>query len=640
MIVTLAGHVDHGKTAIVRALTGIDTDRLEEEKRRGLTIDLGFAYASFGGVRVGFVDVPGHHRFIHNMVAGVGRRQHALLVVAADDGVMPQTREHLQILNLLGLRSGVLALNKIDRATPERIREARRQLRALTTGSFLDGVPVVELSCQDGRGVAALKRHLADAAGRSAARAQAREFRLAIDRAFAVRGAGVVVTGTVAAGIAQPGDALALATGQPVRLRGLRVQGAPAERAAEGDRAALNLTGIDLDDVSRGDWIVAQEAASLTQGAAVALRVLDDFPRAVRHWSPVHAYVATSHAQGRIALLAGAPVAPGREAAVDIAFEQPLHLKAGDCVVLRDQDLGRTLGGGAVIEPHPPAGRRRAPQRLARLNAMRRRGPEPSPDDGQRPPPNSAHEREAAATLAALGRLGVIRTDAFRRDWNLTRAAAAAAMREARLAERGDRALDEAALARAERAIEAALASHHRGCGESQGMTLQEVATQADVALDAAEFAIESLRERNAVRARAGRFALADHTAQVPASLARLFEPLRALLDTTQPPSLGDLAKQLQRPLAQLEKDMRALAALGFCERVSANRFYLSERLEELAATAKRLHEAGPFTVRQFRDASGVGRNVVIEVLEHFDRRGFTRREGDLRRVAEGADGA
>ena len=216
MIVTLAGHVDHGKTSIVRTLTGVDTDRLEEEKRRGLTIDLGFAYADIHGQRVGFVDVPGHHRFIHNMVAGVAGRQFALLVVAADDGVMPQSREHLQILRLLGLRRGLVALNKVDRVDERRVSEVRHQVRDLGLGTFLEDAPILDLSCETGTGFTDLRQHLAEAAAKDPDREHDAPFRLAIDRAFTIRGSGVVVTGTVTAGSAAVGDRLVLAsTGCP-----------------------------------------------------------------------------------------------------------------------------------------------------------------------------------------------------------------------------------------------------------------------------------------------------------------------------------------------------------------------------------------------------------------------------------------
>ena len=621
MIVTLAGHVDHGKTSIVRALTGIDTDRLDEEKRRGLTIDLGFAYADFGGVRVGFVDVPGHHRFIHNMVAGVGRRQHALLVVAADDGVMPQTREHLQILALIGLAGGVVALNKIDRVAPARVAEVRTQIHALAADTFLGDAPVIEVACQDGRGIAALRHHLAGAAERHAVERAALRFRLAVDRAFSVRGAGVVVTGTVASGTARPGDVLAIAaSGSPTRLRGLRVQDAAAELAVEGDRAAMNLAGIDLAEVARGDWIVAPEAAGTTASAAVDLQVLQDFPRAVRHWAPVHAYVATSHTQARVALLEGSPVPPGGRALVDVVFDERIHLKAGDRLILRDQDLGRTLGGGVVIDPRTPAGRRRAGVRQARLAALR--------------------EADAATPLKQLARLDVIELTTFQADWNLTEAGAADAARRADVAQRGDRLMDGERLANLRQAVLDAIARHHATQPESQGMTPHALARALEASAAAVDWAIEDLVESEAIRSRSGHFALAGHVTEVPPNLAQLFERVRPLLDTTQPPSLGDLAKSLGRPLPHLEKDLRALAGLGFLTRVSANRYYLKERLLELVAVARRLHGDGPFSVRQFRDASGVGRNVVIEVLEHLDRHGVTRREGDLRQVVGDAERA
>ena len=621
MIVTLAGHVDHGKTSIVRALTGIDTDRLDEEKRRGLTIDLGFAYADFGGERVGFVDVPGHHRFIHNMVAGVGRRQHALLVVAADDGVMPQTREHLQILSLIGLTGGVVALNKIDRVAPARVAEVRSQIRTLAADTFLGDAPIIDVACPDGRGIPALRHHLAAAAERHAVERAALQFRLAVDRAFSVRGAGVVVTGTVAAGTARPGDALAIADGgRPTRLRGLRVQDAAAKLAVEGDRAAMNLAGIDLADVARGDWIVAPEAAGTTASAAVDLQVLQDFPRAVRHWAPVHAYVATSHTQARVALLEGSPVPPGGRALVDVVFDERIHLKAGDRLILRDQDLGRTLGGGVVIDPRAPTGRRRAGGRQARLAALR--------------------GADAAAALKQLARLDVVTLTTFQADWNLTAVGAADAARRAGLAQRGDLLMDGERLANLRQALLDAIARHHATQPESQGMTPHALARALGASAAAVDWAIEDLVESEAIRSRSGHFALAGHVTEVPPNLAQLFERVRPLLDTTQPPSLGDLAKSLGRPLPHLEKDLRALAGLGFLTRVSANRHYLKERLLELVAVARRLHTDGPFSVRQFRDASGVGRNVVIEVLEHLDRQGVTRREGDLRQVVGDAERA
>ena len=612
MIVTLAGHVDHGKTAVVRALTGVDTDRLTEEQRRGLTIDLGFAYADFGGVRIGFVDVPGHRRFIHNMVAGVARNQYALLVVAADDGVMPQTVEHLQILKLLGLHQGIVALNKIDRSEPDHIAAVRDDIRTLTADSFLRDTEIVEVSCSDGRGIDALRSHLQQAGQAYATAVEDRAFRLAVDRAFSLRGVGLVATGTVVSGATQVDDHLAIAaTGQPLRVRGLFVQDTPAERAVEGDRVALNITGARLENVSRGDWIVAESTAGTTRHATLELEVVDDFPRAVRHWAPVHVYVATSHNQGRISLLDASPIKPGATAAADVVLQEPAHIKVGDRLILRDQDLDRTLGGGTVIDVEAPHGRRRTHDRLERIDALRR--------------------ASTGDALAALARRDAVHANTFQSNWNLTANAMNALVQQLRLITRGDHIVHPELARETQRAVAHALAKHHEAERESSGMSLEALSATLSASTTITRIAIGNLTESGEVRARSGSYALAEHSAEIPQALASLFDRIERLLDSPQPPSLGDLAKRLRTPLPALERDMRALAAIGLCQRISPNRYFLNARLRAMADIAVDLPEN--FTVRQFRDASGMGRNVVIEVLEHFDRKGFTRRGGDTRSV-------
>lgn len=610
MIVTLAGHVDHGKTSIVRTLTGVDTDRLAEEKRRGLTIDLGFAYADIHGQRVGFVDVPGHHRFIHNMVAGVAGRQFALLVVAADDGVMPQSREHLQILRLLGLRRGLVAVNKVDRVDEHRVAEVRHQVRDLGLGTFLDDAPIIELSCETGTGFADLRQHIAEAAVTDPDREQDAPFRLAIDRAFTIRGSGVVVTGTVTAGCAAVGDRLVLAAGgAPARVRGLHVQDESAASTAAGDRAAINLAGVAVDEVMRGDWLLDPDVRDPQTAFAAVLSVVDDFPRPVKHNVSVHVYHATSHAHGRLLLLDSAPVRAGNDAHVDVLCETPLHVKVGDRVVLRDQDLGRTLGGGRVIDLGVPRTRRRSEPRRARLRGL-------DPDD-------------PARSLARLAALEPVDGDAFARRWN-ARVDHVDDLAERQGLERIDgHWLAPALVATARQHIEAALSAHHEAQPDSEGMTLESLAGRDP----ARRLVLAQLVEDGTVRAGNGLYADAAHRATLPDDVDRLFGSVEELLDSVQPPSLGDLAKRLKRPFAPFEQEMRALPAFGLAVRISPTRYYLPERLLELADVAANLHRAGPFTVRQFRDATGVGRNVVIEVLEHFDAKGFTRRQGDTRAV-------
>ena len=614
MIVTLAGHVDHGKTSIVRALTGVDTDRLAEEKRRGLTIDLGFAYTDLGGRRVGFVDVPGHHRFVHNMVAGIAGRQYALLVVAADDGVMPQSREHLAILRLLGLRSGVVAVTKIDRVSPERVGEVRNKIRALTAGTFLGDAQIIALSCETEAGIGDLRTHLEQVATTSVTRHDDRPFRFPIDRAFTVRGSGVVVTGTVVSGSARLDDRLVLASsGDPLRVRGLHVQDEPSTTAEVGDRAAVNVAGAGIDDVRRGDWLLDPAMREPAPRFAVRLAVLDDFPRAVKHNAPVHVYHATSHTQGRILLIEGTPIEPGANAIVDLACEEPLHVKVGDRIVVRDHDLGCTLGGGPVVDLVVPANRRRSPGRRKRIAA--------------------AEPEDPIVALAALSQLEPLRATAFARHWNLAPRRLDEVIEQLNLAAVEGHLLHPDLLNATTRTIREKLADHHRRHPDSPGLTAEEICSGDTTERHTGRLALAWLVEHGSLRVESGRYADAKHQAAIPANVTRLFEDVRTLLDSVQPPSLGDLAKRLGRPFPVFEREMRALTAFNLAVRVSDTRYFLPDRLLELAELAKRLNARAPFTVRQFRDASGVGRNVVIEVLEYFDGRGFTQRIGDTRRV-------
>ena len=614
MIVTLAGHVDHGKTSIVRALTGVDTDRLAEEKRRGLTIDLGFAYTDLGGRRVGFVDVPGHHRFVHNMVAGIAGHQYALLVVAADDGVMPQSREHLAILRLLGLTGGVVALTKIDRVTPQRTEEVQDQVRALTTGTFLDGAQILALSCETGSGVDDLRQHLERAATAWQTPADDRPFRLAVDRAFTVRGSGVVVTGTVVSGTAKLDDRLVMAsTGNPVRIRGLHVQDEPSTTAATGDRAAINIAGSGVADVQRGDWLLDPAMREPASRFAVHLAVLEDFPRALKHNAPVHIYHATSHTQARVLLIEGAPVEPGDTAAVDLACQEPLHVKVGDRVVLRDHDLGCTLGGGWVVDLAVSDIRRRSSMRKQRLAAT-------TPDD-------------PVATLDGLSRHAPVHATEFARHWNLAPRRLAGIAKDLNLANLEGNLLHPDLFRATTSATGQKLADHHRQTPDSPGLTADEICTGNATERLAQRLTLASLVESGSLHLESGRYADAKHQAAIPADVTHLFNEVRVLLDSTQPPSLGDLAKRFGRPFPAFEREMRALPAFNLAVRISDTRYFLPDRLLELAKLAGQLDARAPFTVRQFRDAAGMGRNVVIEVLEYFDGKGFTQRVGDTRRV-------
>ena len=376
MIIATAGHIDHGKTALIKALTGVDADRLPEEKKRGITVDLGFAYSRDAhGRSLGFVDVPGHERLVRTMLAGATGVDFVILVVAADDGIMPQTREHLAILDLLGISRGVVALTKIDKVAPERVGAVMAEVHALLAGSPLAEAAILPLSAHSGDGMDALTAALAEAAADTCSREGSGRFRLAIDRAFTLAGTGLVVTGTVHAGRVAAGDRLLLAPrGREIRVRGLRAQNEVAEAGNVGQRCALNIAGprVEKADIARGDWICDAAIAAPTSRADVRLRVLPSEARPLRHWMPVHVHIGSADISGRVVLLEGGSLAPGESALGQLVLDQPDGRAAGDRFVLRDQSAQRTIGGGRVIDPRPPLRNARRPERLGFLRASTR----------------------------------------------------------------------------------------------------------------------------------------------------------------------------------------------------------------------------------------------------------------------------
>ena len=619
MIVTLAGHVDHGKTSLVKALTGVDTDRLLEEQRRGLTIDLGFAYLERDATVLGFVDVPGHQRFIHNMVAGIASMQFALLVVAADDGPMPQSREHLQILELTGVRHGVIALTKIDRVDESRIQDATRQVRAMVSGSFLEAAAILPTSAETGAGIDALANELWSASSSQSATTPTRQMRLAIDRSFNVQGSGVVVTGTVHAGqLTKDQELSVFPNGKKVRVRGLRVQNQTADRATQGDRTAVNLAGIGLEDVTRGCWLTEGQCRS-GHNFVVDLRVVKDFPRNVRHWSPVHVYHATTHSTGRLALLASGQLLPGSRQEVEIITDEPLCAKHGDHVLLRDQSLDVTLGGGRILTDLPPGRlRRRAPRRLAPVAAFRK-----------------DHPREILQHLLELGPADLAQ---FQDTLSLTHDELAALLDDLPLKRHGNLVINQS-MWDAWRdevldAIERYLADHPNQPGIKLNQLPSDIPDVYRLDL------LSELVSEKLVVQTAGAYHLPTHEASLSEQEQQLLDRLQPVIDVLQAPSIGDLSKILNTPIPKLDAGLKALANRGVLTRISDKRYYLPTHLETLADQAVTLANQAPFTVREFRDAAGIGRNVAIEVLEFFDRKGFTRRSGDTRSVlATGALG-
>ncbi len=623
MIVTLAGHVDHGKTSLVKALTGVDTDRLEEEKRRGLTIDLGFAYTDLDNQRIGFVDVPGHHRFVHNMVAGVAAHQLGLIVVAADDGVMPQTLEHVQILKLIGVERALFALTKIDRCAAERIDTVRKDLTELARAHGLNNAQIIETSVVSGAGIDALREALGKAARDQPNIHTEGAFRLAIDRAFLIRGSGLVVTGTVHSGTVRLGDELRVApAGHHVRVRSLHVQDAETDVAQPGDRCAVNITGIERTDVERGHWLVADEAFAPAHSAVIQLSILDDFPRAVKHWLPVHAYLATGHTAGHVALLESPPLRANDIALVEIEFENALHPKYGDRIVLRDHARERTIGGGPVVDIAPARAGRRKPARLRQLHDQLDNSP-----------------RDALTALLSSTDQGMD-LEGFRLLRNLSRSSMADLVADQDIAH-----IDRAGRIHAyagqdwrgwQDHVTERIEAYHKTAPHSPGLTTEQLHKVTSVPGTILSDLLEGLQAEGRVRQSGGYYQAASFQARLPEAEERQLRQFEQLLaEGEQPPSLGDMAKRIGGSLRSLQSAAREFAKSGRIVVVSDTRIFLPQQIRGYATTAEQLQSDNPegFSVRQFRDATGIGRNLAIEVLEYFDARGYTRRYDDKRRI-------
>jgi len=612
MIVTLAGHVDHGKSALVHALTGTKTDRLAEEKRRGLTLDLGFAYTNAGDNRLGFVDVPGHHRFIHNMVAGVASEQFALLVVAADDGVMPQTREHLDILRTLALSRGCIALTKIDLVEPERVKEVEAELEALTENTFLEAAPIFPCTALDADTLNRLRAHLHAAAGQPTQSNQ-EPFRLAIDRSFTLSGAGCVVTGTVHGGEVQVGDNLVLGIdAKPVRVRSLRVQNEEADKASNGDRAAINIAGIDHQQVERGDWLVSAIAHNTSRNVVIDLQLLHD--TTLKNWGRVHVHAATSHRIGRIALLGDDHSSPRL---AELVLDEPIQAKHGDRIVLRDYARQATLGGGAVVFAGPEPARRRHPEHLARMACYR--------------------TSDAKTALAELLASGPTELAGWRRTYLLTDEAAekiSNSLNAVVLTTQPELSALKSSYEQCRTDVLAAVtATPTTSNDDLNGPTLKELTATLGQPISLVRAAATELVQKQQLQNLRGRYRLPNVANQLNEQLQQLLDKCTPLIDAEHPASVGDLSKQLGIPLGSLNKGLTQIAKARALVRIGDKRFALPKQVQRWADIAETLANQAPFGVKDFRDQSGLGRNMSIDVLEFMDSKGYTRRNGDTRSV-------
>ena len=634
MIIGTAGHIDHGKTTLVKALTGIDTDRLKEEKARGITIDLGFAYkpAADGSV-LGFVDVPGHEKLVRNMLAGATGIDHVLLVVAADDGPMPQTREHLAILDLLGLADGVVALTKSDLVSPERLVEAVAEVRALLAQTLLRDADIVPVSAVTGLGLERLERHLAEAAAHLKPDRAPGHFRLAIDRSFSLAGIGTVVTGTAVAGQVAVGDRLVTAPGgKPVRVRGIHAQNREAEGGVAGQRLALHLAGVEKSDVGRGDWIVAEPLHAPTQRLDARLHVLAAEVGSLAHWTPVHLHLGAVEVGARVVLLEGAPIAPGSDALVQLELDRPIGALRGDRYILRDQSALRTIGGGRVIDAFAPLARRRKSQRLGVLHAL-----------------EQAEPADALRGLLALEPPGGVELGPFMTLWNLLPEAQQALLQAVphRAVDDGTRRLAFAPgqLERLTSRIGETLGAHHQRTPDSPGMTAEQLQRAITTKPSPRVFAL-MLRELTAGGSlqRLGPYLRqAGHEAALQGNEQKIWERLKPWIAEggLHPPKLSELLlrdRSLHRdPVVRL---LQKLARTGKLYAVGAEYFVLPQQLCELAVRAQALAEQDAhkrLNVKAYREATGISRHLSMPLVEFFDHIGFTKRDPVGRKIRRDA---
>ncbi len=615
MIVGTAGHIDHGKTTLTRALTGVDTDRLKEEKARGISIELGYAYLPLpGGATLGIIDVPGHEKFIRTMAAGVTGIDYALLVIAADDGIMPQTVEHLQILRILGVRRGAVALTKIDRADEARIAQVERDIAALLADTPFAGAPVFRTAATESvdPGVMALLSHLSEIARSLPARDDQRLFRLGVDRVFTLSGQGTVITGTALAGQVTVGDTLVLAPGgQQVRVRSIHAQNRAADTGHAGQRLALNLAGVSRDDIERGSWVVAPAMGACSERIDAELTLAAGSAHVLKAWSPLHVHLGAAHHTANVVPLDGDVIQPGQTARVQLVFEVALHAVPGDRFVIRNAQATQTIGGGTVLDPFGAPRKRRSPARLAWLDAL-----QGFVDNGD----VSAllAQSPLGVRAATLVRLTQLRADAIPLPAGTVRVPL----------QGGDELLiADAALAQLEGAVTDALAAFHARQPDDAG---PEVWRLKRMALPDGEDALWSalvarLLASGTIAQRAHSLHLPGHSVELTSEEQALAAPLLAALAAGRydPPWVRDLVKEFRVPEDEVRRLLRKLARAGQLAQVVPDLFYHPRALSQLARIVAKLPDV---QAASFRDATGLGRKRAIQVLEFFDRVGYTRR--------------
>jgi selenocysteine-specific elongation factor len=629
VVVGTAGHIDHGKTSLVRALTGIDTDRLPEEKARGITIDLGFAFLEEPGQpTIEIVDVPGHERFVKNMLAGVGGIDLAMLVIAADEGVMPQTREHLAICSLLHIKAGLVALTKVDLVEPDWLELVKDDVASLVRGTFLQGAPILPVSARTGQGLGELKVALAQLASAVPERASDQLPRLPIDRVFTVKGFGTVVTGTLMAGRLAIDDRVEVfPRAAQAKVRGLQTHGRPVPEARAGQRTAINLQGLERAAIDRGD--VVGLAGTLVSSLLVdgTLELLKDAPRPVKSRDRVRFHAGTSEIMARVLLLDRAELTPGERAFARFRLEAPLVALPGDRFVVRSYSPMVTIGGGTLLDIDPPRFKRKAPALVAHLALLERGSPAETLEEhvrhvgisgvrvaalSGRVPFGPERVRAVLAELQAAGR--ILAVD---RDWYL----------------------HPESFARLRGLAVTALEQFHRANPLKPGMSREELRGRAGSADERVfSFLLSTLDAEGVVRAERDKVRLASHEVRLSPEQQRVVARLEEefLKAEAAPPSAEEALGRLGLTGDEEHELFQVLVGSRTLVRVKESLFFHARALEtiqdKLVALLRERKEIGPGDIK---DLLGISRKYAIPLLEYFDGRRVTARVGE-RRVLRG----
>jgi selenocysteine-specific elongation factor len=625
-VIGTAGHVDHGKSTLIAALTGIDPDRLREEKERGMTIDLGFAWLRLpNGQEVSIVDVPGHERFIHNMLAGVGGIDIALLVVAADEGIMPQTREHLAILDLLGIDSGVVAVTKRDLVDDEWLELVTSEIEETLAETSLKDAPMVPVSAVTRQGLPELVAALEHLLEKERTRRLTGKPRLPIDRVFTMAGFGTVVTGTLVDGELSVGQEVEVQPGgRKVRVRGLQSHKKKVNSVPAGTRVAVNLTGVDRDELQRGQVLAAPRWLTPTNLIDVKLRLVRDLPRPVGHNTLITFHTGTAEASGRLRLLDRASLEPGQTAWAQVRLSDQVAVAKGDLFIIRQPTPSLTLGGGTVVDPHPKRHRRFQERVLEQLSVLERGTPdevlmqhlqarEPSDVDGLIKRAGIAPE-EARRVLAGLVERGALVA--------LDGRSGALTPQTLIITESGWEGVVQRLLR--------ALTDYHAQFPLRRGMPREEV--RARVGADPRFFGrlVEALTHQGAIAEEGPLLRLSEHQVRLSGDDAAAADMLVRVLREAgvAPPS----PRELEVDLGLSSELIRALIERGDLVEVSPEIVYERDTYQSLVdRVVEEIRANGGITVARVRDLFSTSRKYALPLLEHLDERHVTRRVGDER---------